>query len=162
MVKLFLSPKGRIGPSAFMQGAIILIVIGFVLNAAPAFLPDLATPLGFVGLLFIWPWISIWIKRLHDSGQSGWMILLVVLVYFILSMIAGQVLGSAMGVDQMAIMKAGFSGDTALVAELAEKAKVLILPGSVVSAIISFVYIFIVNKLLKSDPEENQFGGPTG
>jgi uncharacterized membrane protein YhaH (DUF805 family) len=162
MVKLFLSPKGRIGPSAFMQGAIILIVIGFVLNAAPALLPGLATPLGLVSLLFIWPWISIWIKRLHDAGQSGWMILLVVLVYFILAMIANQVVFSFLGIDQMAAIKAAMGGDTALATELTEKAKAATLPISVVSAVISFVYIFIVNKLLKSDPEENQFGGPTG
>src|SRR5262245_63266199 len=79
-----LNPRGRIGPVTFRNAAMILIAIGAILSLLPLATPALAA-LSFVSLLLIYPWIVIWVKRLHDAGKSGWMFLVVLVVYLIAS-----------------------------------------------------------------------------
>ena len=65
---LLISPRGRIGRATFWLGFVIVLVASTLLNAVPAIGPVL-------GLLAIWPQLAVHIKRLHDMGWSGWLLL---------------------------------------------------------------------------------------
>ncbi len=164
MNNLYFSPKGRLGPSAFMRAAILLIIINFVFAVLPllsATFYFLAAP---VGLLLFWALFCTWARRLHDAGKSAWMFLLVLLVYIIIGSlttkliymltgfdpVAAQAAAAAKGTDFMAIMKASV-GTTRPIA----------LPIAITGAVTSYIIFFVGNRVLKSDPEENQYGPAT-
>jgi len=161
--KLYLSPKGRIGPAVFQQSAIILIVIGFVLNLTNLFIPMLI-PLTFLaGIALLWPWICLWIKRLHDAGKSGWMLLVIILVMIVLSMISSFIVRMFVHVNPADVQAAmanshGFA-DMFKAGMAANRA--LMLPNSIATVIVQLIVVFGANAMLKSDPEENQFGPAT-
>jgi uncharacterized membrane protein YhaH (DUF805 family) len=67
--ELFLVPQGRAGRPAFLIGAAALIVAGMVLNLLPLLGP-------LAGLALIYPWTCLTVKRLHDFGRSGWLVLI--------------------------------------------------------------------------------------
>lgn len=66
---LLLSPNGRIGRRDFWIGFAFVMVASLLAGALP-----IAGPI--LGLALIWPQIVIHIKRLHDFGWSGWLLLL--------------------------------------------------------------------------------------
>ncbi len=161
MGNLYLSPKGRIGPAAFQQAAIILIVISFVLNVLPLLLSGFTAILGILGVVLIWPWICIWIKRLHDAGKSGWMLLLVILVMIILTTISTRIVYMVTDFDQAAVQEAALKaggGFMDIIKASGEATKPIVLPSAIAGAIVQLIIVFGANKLLKSDPEENQYG----
>ncbi len=161
-LNLYFSPKGRIGPSVFQQSAIILIVIGFVLNMLNMFVPMLMPLTVLAGFVLLWPWICLWVKRLHDAGKSGWMLLLVIFVMIVLSMISSFIvrlfvkinpadvqaaMANAHGFAEM--MKAGMAAN-----------KPLMLPNAIAGVIVQLIVVLGGNAVLKSDPEENHYGPP--
>lgn len=64
MLRLFLSPSGRIGRSAYGLGLLGVAVIG----GASLLLPQ---PWVLACLLFAWPKLCLHIKRLHDIGRPS-------------------------------------------------------------------------------------------
>ena len=160
---LFFSPKGRIGPAVFLQSAIILIVIGFVLNMVQIFMPGLILVTTLAGIALLWPWICLWIKRLHDAGKSGWMLLVIILVTIVLSMISSFVVRMFVHVnpaDVQAAMKSAH-GVMGMIKAGAEANKAILLPNAISTVVVQVLVVFGANTLLKSDPEENQFGPAT-
>lgn len=101
--RLYLSYAGRIGEKQFWFGllALFLIVAGVyvVLQILSALSPLLALPvLGLTVLLIaftIWAFHALLVKRLHDFGRKGLMVLVPFAVGFILAIIiAGAFFGS--------------------------------------------------------------------
>ncbi|MBL4537532.1 MAG: DUF805 domain-containing protein [Oceanicaulis sp.] len=112
LMSVLFAPNGRINPSQFQTGALVLLGIGFVLALVP--LTGNGALIGvqtLVGLAMIYPWVVLWRKRLHDSGKSGWFLLLILLVWFIISMIASQIITMMFAGDMMQAMEdvTGFS-----------------------------------------------------
>ncbi len=68
-VPLFLSLDGRIGRKDFCIGAVALIGVGVLANLLPIVGP-------LVSLVLIVPWTCLLVKRLHDFGRSGWLVLI--------------------------------------------------------------------------------------
>jgi uncharacterized membrane protein YhaH (DUF805 family) len=66
---LLLSPNGRIGRRDFWIGFAFVMVGSLLAGALPVIGPIL-------GLVLLWPQIVIHVKRLHDFGWSGWLLLL--------------------------------------------------------------------------------------
>ncbi len=64
---LLFSFEGRIRRQHFWIGWLILLGAGVVAG----WIPVLG---GLIGLLLIWPNLAIAVKRLHDMGQSGWLV----------------------------------------------------------------------------------------
>ena len=64
MLRLFLSPGGRIGRQAYALGLLAVVVLG----GASLLLPP---PWVLICLLFAWPKLCLHIKRLHDIGQPS-------------------------------------------------------------------------------------------
>lgn len=68
---LFLSLDGRIGRKDFCIGAVALIAVGVLANLLPIVGPLLS-------LALIVPWTCLLVKRLHDFGRSGWLVLIAI------------------------------------------------------------------------------------
>jgi uncharacterized membrane protein YhaH (DUF805 family) len=70
---LLISPQGRIARAPFWLGFAFVMLLNLFAGAAPVVGP-------FIGLMLIWPQIALQIKRLHDIGWSGWLLLFPFLV----------------------------------------------------------------------------------
>jgi len=166
MGSLLFSPSGRIGSAEFMKGVLILVVIGFVLGALPAISPALAM-LGILGLVMIWCWIVLWIKRYHDAGKSGWMCLVPIIVYIIVSVILSMVVQPMFIDPEFATImeEAEAAGDVGAILEAAMSGGGVTKSGTfilaAIGAAVSYGIAFIFNGMIKSDPDDNQFGPAT-
>jgi uncharacterized membrane protein YhaH (DUF805 family) len=164
MGSLFFSLKGRISPAQFLKGAIILIVINLIINILPLVSLSFALMAMPVGLLFAWMWLSLWSKRLHDAGKSAWMVLLVLLVSIGIDFASTRLVYMITGFDQATVTAAAQAAGTDVLGAMKasiEASKPIVLPGAIASAISTFIVVFLGNKVLKSDPEENQYGSAT-
>jgi len=93
--RLFLTADGRIGRQDFWIGAVILIVAGIVCGVILGWIPVIGS---LIGLVFMYPWVCLASKRLHDFGQSGWLAAIPVglnIVSSVIGMIARLMVGGA-------------------------------------------------------------------
>ena len=168
MGNLLFSPTGRINPSEFMRGALILIIVGFVLNALPAISFTLGSTLSLLGLVLIWCWIVLFVKRYHDGGKTGWMSIIPIVVFLVLSFIVSGIVSNVFAGDLNAeitqlTQEALSSGDSSnfLAATLgmgSEIAKKTAIPTAIAGAVISYGIAFIFNGMIKHDPQDNTYG----
>ena len=160
MGNLLFSPNGRISSSEFMRGATILIVIAAVLAILPMISFKLGSILGILGLVMIWCWVVLWIKRFRDGGKSGWMSLIPIAIFIVASFIVGSIVSSMfMGdmVNEMAdaIEGAGEAGDVGsmfkMMGQMGEAtAKKTAIPKAITGAIVSYAIAYVGNMLIKS------------
>jgi uncharacterized membrane protein YhaH (DUF805 family) len=66
---LLFSPRGRIGRRAFWIGFVIWAIASWLAWLLPGFTGPIAA------YMLLWVWISISVKRLHDMGRSGWLVI---------------------------------------------------------------------------------------
>ena len=168
MGNLLFSPSGRINPSEFMRGATILIAIGFVLAILPMISFTIGSALSLLSIITIWCWIVLFIKRYHDGGKSGWMCLIPIIAFIILSIIISQVVTSMFAGDLNAQMQeasaaAAESGDLSAILSISTEfgpsiAKKIALPSAIASAVVSYLVAFVINNMIKRDDHENQYG----
>ncbi len=160
MGNLLFSPNGRISSSEFMRGATILIIIAAVLAILPMISYKIGSILGVLGLVMIWCWIVLWIKRFRDGGKSGWMSLVPIAVFIVASMIVGSVMSSMFAGDMAnemaeAIESAGEAGDLGamfkMMGQMGEAAaKKTAIPNAISGAIVSYVIAYVGNMMIKS------------
>lgn len=105
--KLLFSFEGRTRRSHFWIGWLICLGAGVVAG----WIPLLGTVLA---IALIWPNLAISVKRLHDMGQSGWL----VVVPWVLSIIVGIGGVAVLGVSVFANMQALENEDPAAVLAL--------------------------------------------
>jgi uncharacterized protein DUF805 len=152
-----LNPQGRIGPVTFRNAAMILITIGAILTLLPLALPAL-TALSFVSLVLIYPWIVIWVKRLHDAGKSGWMFVVVLVLYLIASYVSSLFISAQFAPAQAPV--ANPNDLSAVMASMTAQMQATALPSAIVSVVISLAFVFAANALLRSDPAPNAYDLP--
>ncbi len=163
MGNLLFSPSGRIGPSAYMKGMIVLAVISAVISIIPLFSPGLAMILGLASIILIIPFVFLGIKRSHDAGKSGWMVLTHILLFIGVSVALTFILG-ALGLGpspemEAAVNAAGESGDLGEVMRLSgEMAKESAIPSAVASLVGTLLSAYLVNMFNKQDSGDNQYG----
>lgn len=171
-MELFLTPNGRIDQPTYWRAVLILLGISTLISVISAFVSPF---LGFVGLVFIWPWIAVHVKRLHDSNKTGWLTIAIVVLAIIVSMISGFILPGLFGVDQAALQQEmqreienataiGDPGQAMSAAMEASKgiAQAQLLP-SILSTAITTGVTGAVMGLFKTDPNDNPYGpGPAG
>jgi len=171
-MELYLSPNGRIDQPTYWRAVIILFGISAVLNVISAFVSPF---LGFVGILFIWPWIAVHVKRFHDAAKTGWLTVAMVLLAIVVSFVLAAFLPGLFGVDQAALQadmerqieQAAASGNPAAAMSVAMEAskaaaQAQLIPSLVSSLIVTGV-VGAVMGLFKTDPNDNQYGpGPAG
>lgn len=172
MGNLLFSPSGRIGPSAFMKGMMVLAAIGAVISLMGLVSFQLAQILGFVAFLLIIPLFFLLIKRTHDAGRSGWMsivwFILWVVVYIIFSLIMGAVMPSGAEAEMTEALEGvitdggGMSDVLALTKEMGPAvAKEAAIPGAIAGLVGTGAAAFLINMFNKSDNHDNQFGPAT-
>ncbi len=160
MGNLLFFPDGRTNPDDFMRGVIFLVVVSSVLSVPEVLNMTAIMPItGLLSLLLIYPWVVLWVKRYHDSGKSGWMSVVPILVY----LIAFTILILVMFADELRIMvqaiEEGASQNERI--ELAENlGQENTLPLLVASAALSLGVAYVFNKFIKHDPRENAYGPP--
>lgn len=171
-MELFLTPNGRIDQPTYWRAVIILFVISAALSVVSAFVSPF---LGFAGILFIWPWIAVHVKRFHDAGKTGWLTVAMVVLAIVVSFVLALFLPALFGIDQAAmqeemqreIEQAASSGNPAAAMSVAMEAsrraaQAQLLP-SILSTLIVTGIVGAVMGLFKTDPNDNQYGpGPGG
>jgi len=169
MGNLLFSPSGRIGPSAFMKGMMILAGISAVISLSGLVSFQLAQILGIVSFLLLIPAFFLLIKRSHDAGKSGWMSIVWFILWLIVLMAVTMLLGMVMPSSAEAELKAamesamtegGGLGDVmALTKEMAPQiAKQTAIPSAVASIVGTGIAAYLINMFNNSDDHENQFG----
>jgi len=170
-MELFLTPNGRIDQPTYWRAVLILLGISVALSVIGAFVSPF---IGFAGILFIWPWIAVHVKRLHDSNKSGWLTIAIVVMAIVVSMILGFLLPGLLGVDQAALqaemqreIENAAASDPALAISAAMDASKRIAQATLLSSILSTALVTgivgAVMGLFKTDPNDNQYGpGPAG
>jgi len=159
------SAKGRLAPADFQQAGLILVGVSFVLALAPVVLPfGLTMLLGFLSLILIYPWVCLWSKRLHDAGQSGWLAAAAIVVWIILNYIMGQIVSTLFAPDaaQMMLAAQETGNPQAILQATQEMTRMSAIPSAIGGLIVGAGMVFGGSRLLKSDPEENRYGPPTG
>lgn len=162
MGNLLFSPSGRIGPAAYMKGIFVLAIAGLIISFS-ALLGPAAMVGGLLGLVVLYCFIALGIKRSHDAGKSGWMVLLHILIYFVISAIFGVIVSTVTGVSASGAFSAAMNQDLEALEEL-EKATTsmsYVLISGVVGAIATVVIGYVINMMNKSDMHDNQFGPAT-
>ena len=170
MGNLLFSPSGRIGSSEFYRGGFILILIGTAFSMTKMISPGLGVMFGLLSYFLAYPWVVIWIKRLHNGGKSGWLVLLYGLLYTVILMVAAMIVLIAFsGPEFMELIKAQAEGDLSqaeymrqsqeMGASLAPK---LALPVAIVGILASLLTLFIGDKATPNDEGDNQFGPGAG
>jgi uncharacterized membrane protein YhaH (DUF805 family) len=168
---LYLSPNGRIDQSTYWRGVITLFVISAALSVVSAYVSPF---LSIVGLVIIWPWIVLHVKRFHDGDQTGWITIGMVVLAMVLSMVLGFILPSLFGVDMAAMQEqmtrdmedlaAGNDPGAMLAATMDATKKMTqaqLLPNILSTAIVTGAIGFVMS-LFKSTPGTNKFGPPPG
>ncbi|MEL6324344.1 MAG: DUF805 domain-containing protein [Pseudomonadota bacterium] len=162
---ILFNPNGRINASEFWRGLIVLIAASIVLNVASVYGPiALSLILGLVSLLFIYPYICLFGKRLHDANRSAWWFLAFLAGAIIASFIGGFLMQSVIpGQAEFTeeIEELSQSGDFNAVLELTrEQSRSLMIPSIISSTVISLIIGWFAARL-PSEPGPNQYGPPT-
>lgn len=164
MGNLLFSPKGRIGPGPFMNGMVILAVIGAVISLLPLVNIQLATILGFASIVMLYPLFCLLIKRSHDAGRSGWMSLAWFVLLIIISVILGQIAIMLFGGDAAKNMEAAMeeamssgAGMGDIMEMTGEMAKTTAIPSAVAGFVATVLGAYVINMLNKTDPDANQY-----
>ena len=157
MMKTMFDPMGRIGPVAFRDAAITLILIGAVISLLP-WINSSLMPVTYVSLLLIYPWIVIWVKRFHDAGKSGWMFLAVLVPWVIVGGAVSRFLIIPYFAPEFAAARPTDIASAMANARALQGA--VALPSTVFSTLLSLIIVFAVNAWLKSDPEPNKYDPP--
>jgi uncharacterized membrane protein YhaH (DUF805 family) len=160
---LFFSPQGRITKSQFQTGAFVLIAISFVFGVLPAVIGGTAlmavsTITTLIGLVMLWCWIALWVKRLHQGGITGWMTILLALGWFFVNSIVGTVVTAVLAPDLMSMEPSGDFME--MMQQSMEASRAVAIPSAIASAVVSVLYVFVANAALPSNEGENKFGPP--
>jgi hypothetical protein len=147
-MKTMLNPQGRLDPVTFRNAAMILIAIGAIFSLLPVVQPAL-TMLSFLSLVLIYPWIVIWVKRLHDAGKSGWMFLGVLVLWVVVGQAANFFIVRRFVPPQPPVDPHN------LLASVTAQMQANALPGTAVSVIIALAFVLLANALLRSSPQSN-------
>jgi Predicted membrane protein len=115
-----------------------------------------------IGLVMIWCWIALWVKRLHQGGITGWMVVLLGVGWFFVNMIVGTVITLLMAPDMMSAQPEG-DGFMEMMQQSMEMSRELAIPNAIAGALVSLIFVFVVNAVLPSQEGENQYGpSPAG
>jgi len=169
MGNLLFSPKGRINQASFMKGMIILGVFFGLINLLPMFNPLMGSfALMIAIIVLIYPTIALFIKRCHESGKSGWLSIVLLVLFCIIYVIFSSVVGQFFGKEEGEAFKAAVesvkeSTDPAeIFGTMNEFGKPFYAKVGIPNALVSFlafpVTAFITNLIFKPDDHENQFG----
>ncbi len=163
---LFLEPKGRLAPTPFARGLVVLTGIFMVITVLSAVV---SPGLGILQYAVVFPYVCLFGKRLHDAGLSAWLWLVFLAGTGFFSMMLSAILlpvlspqAYEMQAELQKIMEAdGLNAFLeALTARGAEYAR-LSAVTSVATLLISSAFTGFAAYRMRSDPKTNRHGPPT-
>lgn len=165
MANLLFSPEGRIGPIEFRKGAVILLAANFFLWLSWYVNFGIGMLVGLVSFAFIYCWACLFVKRFHDAGKSGGFFALVLLIFMIVAYLVSNVLLVALSPDIMSMMADLQDNldpndpDLEYMMDAYTKIfKAIAIPFAIGYLLTGAGLAFVTNKILKSDPNDNQYG----
>lgn len=171
-MELYLSPNGRIDQQVYWRAVLTLFGISAAISVLGAFVNPL---FGLLGLVFVWPWIAVHVKRFHDAGKTGWLTVALVALALVLYVILGLAVPGLFGVDtaeieaemQREMERASSRNDGgamfSAMMDGARRANQAQLVSGIVSTGIVTGVLGAIMGLLRTDPNDNQHGpGPGG
>ena len=155
MMNLLFSPTGRIAPSQYMRGMIILGVVAAVLALLPLLSMTLGTIAGLLGFVLFYCVIALGIKRSHDAGKSGWWSIAHILLFLLVSTALTWILLTVFGLSMGDMFRSAAGGDVSAVEEFTQAS---IIPSAIATLLTYPITAFLVNMLNPHDPTPNQYG----
>ena len=179
MGNLLFSPSGRISRAEFMKGAYVLIALGAIISLSALVSPTLSGILNIVGIVLLYCWIVLFIKRYHEAGKSGWMVFIPIIAYIVLAVLASMILlpvllgimapeaATLQAEMEAAAEAAAESGDLGAVFGAAleggqELARATAVPNTILGVLVGLAIAFLFNKIIPVDPGPNQYGPKGG
>ena len=175
MMNLLFSPSGRLAPGPFMTGAIVLSVLLFVVKVLPLVSVSVAGIAGIIGLVLIYCWFALFIKRYHDAGKTGWLALIPLAIIvplglfvegWVQGLVAPETVAATEALAAEAMESGGFGGlfeageeIQALGAELARETALAV---AITRGLMAFSVAWLFNRFTQHDPTPNQYGAPMG
>ena len=161
----FFDAQGRMSPRNFARGLIVLTGVMVVIQALAVIAGPQANVLQYA---LVFPYLSVFAKRLHDAGQTAWLWLAFLVGWVMVNALVGGILMQLMVPGAMELstelvnaMLAPESVDqAALSAKVEEFARLSAVPNILSFLIASGVTGYVAYSL-KSDPKPNRFGPPT-
>lgn len=165
MGNLLFTSGGRIDARAFQKGALVLLTINVLLWQAWLVSMGAGVIAFFASLVLIYCWGCLFAKRLHDASKSGWMYLLIFIIFLIVSYIVGSVLFALMAPD-IVVEAQGLqetidmdNPDIEYLLEVYNRMfKAMSMPFAIGYLVTGTALAFGVNALLKTDPNPNEYG----
>ncbi len=154
MGNLLFSPSGRISPSLYMKGMVVLAVVSSILQLLPMISPALGV-LGIIGFVVLYCFFALSIKRAHDGGKSGWMSIVYFIISIVVSIIITVVIFTVFGLNFMDVISLAMSGDVEALESFTQKS---IIPSALANLIVYPATAFVVNAMTKQDQHDNTFG----
>ena len=170
MGNLLFTAGGRIDAHTFKRGAVILLTINVLLWQAWLISLSAGVMAFFASLVLIYCWGCLFAKRFHDASKSGWMYLLIFIIFLVVSYIVGNVLFAVLSpeiAEDLQDLQASIDMDNPdydyLLGVYDRMFKAMSLPFTISYLAVGVALAFGVNAMLKTDPEPNQYGdsGPT-
>lgn len=165
LVASMMSANGRMAPADFQKAGFVLVAISFVLALTPLFLPLMVAGLiSLLSLVLIYPWVCIWSKRLHDAGKSGWLFLVVMVVWIVIGLIVSQIVTLLFGGESARMMAAAMeTGNMDAIMQANEAtSQAIALPTAIINALVGVGVVLAGNAILKQEPHENRYGPVPG
>jgi uncharacterized membrane protein YhaH (DUF805 family) len=143
-----------------MKGIIIIAIVGAVFSLLTLVSSVFGAIGSAVGLLTFYIFIALGIKRSHDAGKSGWMVLTHILLSWGVLAVAMYIVGMVTGVSMGEMFSAAMSGDQEAVEAFEASTKTVgyVIPVTIIAAVGQLVTGFLVNMFNKQDAGDNQYG----
>jgi len=165
MGNLLFSASGRVDAHTFKRGAVILLTINVLLWQAWLISLGAGVIAFFASLVLIYCWGCIFAKRFHDASKSGWMYLLIFIIFLVASNQIGGVLLGALSpeiAEEMIDLQETIDPNNPDVEYLLgiydRMFKAMSLPFAISYFAVGGVLAFGINAMLKTDPNPNEHG----
>jgi len=163
---LFLEPQGRLAPTPFARGLVLLTGVFMIITVLSAVV---SPSLGILQYAIVFPYICLYGKRLHDAGLSAWLWIPFMAGFGFFNMFLSAILLPVLspqafevqGEIQKIMETSGFNAAFEALAERAPEYARLSAVTSVASLLLSSALVGFAAYRMRSDPKPNRHGPPT-
>lgn len=162
---LFLQPQGRLAPAPFARGLILLTGAMMILTILSAIV---SPNLGILQYTLVFPYLSLFAKRLHDAGLSAWLWIAFLLGFSVVNMILSALLLPVLSPGAFAVQvevqklleTSGFVAAFESLAERAAEYARLSVVTSVAAFLLASGLTGFAAFRMRTDPKPNRHGRP--